>query len=151
KEWAAAFLREVDAGRLSAKDFTIEQLRPVELHRDKALDELVRKHWGSVKSATPEEKLAEVRRINNDLRAGAGDAAAGRLLFKQHCGACHRLFGEGEALGPDLTHANRKDRDALLVSIVDPSAVVRKEYLSYVVTTSDGRVLTGLIAEQTAE
>jgi putative membrane-bound dehydrogenase-like protein len=151
KEWAAAFLREVEAGRLPAKDFTIEQLRAVELHQDRALDDLVRKHWGSVKSATPEEKLAEVRRINNDLRAGPGNAGAGRLLFKERCGNCHSLFGEGQNIGPDLTHANRKDRDALLVSIVDPSAVIRKEYLAYVVHTNDSRVLTGLIAEQTAD
>jgi putative heme-binding domain-containing protein len=151
KEWAAALLREVDAGRLPAKDFTVEQLRAVELHGDRMLDDLVRKHWGSVRSATPEEKLAEVRRLNNDLRAGPGDAAAGRLLFRQHCAACHRLFGEGENLGPDLTHANRKDRDHLLVSIVDPSAVILKEYLTYVVTTRDGRVHTGLIVEQTAD
>jgi putative membrane-bound dehydrogenase-like protein len=151
RQWAAALLAEVDAGRLPAKDFTVEQLRAVELHGDRALDDLVRKHWGSVRSATPEEKLAEVRRINNDLRAGPGDAGVGRQLFKQHCAACHRLFGEGENVGPDLTFANRKDRDALLVSVVDPNAVVRKEYLAYVVTTRDGRVLTGLVAEQTAE
>jgi putative heme-binding domain-containing protein len=31
---------------------------------------------------------------------------------------------------------------------VDPSAVIRKEYLSYTVRTTDGRVLTGLLAEQ---
>src|SRR5262249_13514965 len=46
-------------------------------------------------------------------------------------------------------HANRKDRDYLLASIVDPSAVIRKEYLAYNVHTIDGRSLTGLIAEQT--
>jgi len=90
-----------------------------------------------------------MRRLSNDLRAGAGSPAAGREAFKKHCATCHKLFGEGEAVGPDLTHANRKDRDYLLVSIVDPSAVIRKEYLAYNVQTTDGRTLTGLIAEQT--
>jgi type 1 glutamine amidotransferase len=32
---------------------------------------------------------------------------------------------------------------------VDPSAVIRKEYVAYVVTTTNGRLLTGLIAEST--
>jgi len=50
---------------------------------------------------------------------------------------------------PDLTTANRKDRDFLLASIVDPSAVIRREYLSHVITTTDGRTLTGLIVERT--
>jgi putative membrane-bound dehydrogenase-like protein len=147
--WALAFLRAVDAGKVAVNDVTAEQLRQLAQHRDRELARLVRKHWGSIKSTTPEETLAEVRRLNNDLRAGAGDLASGRALFRKHCASCHRLFGEGHAVGPDLTHANRKDRDWLLVSIVDPGAVIRKEYLSYVVHTTDGRVLTGLLAEQT--
>lgn len=148
RPWAAALLHAVDAGQIPAGDFAIDELRGVtELHAPE-LDALVRKHWGNVAPATPEEKLADVRRLNNDLRAGPGDAGAGRLLFTKHCGTCHRLFGEGGAVGPDLTHANRADRNYLLVSIVDPSSVIRREYVSYRLETKDGRVLTGVIAEQ---
>ena len=70
-------------------------------------------------------------------------------MFRKHCATCHKLFDEGEAIGPDLTHANRKDGDYLLVSIVDPSAVIRNEHLAYNVQTTDGRSLSGLIVEQT--
>src|SRR5262249_7100646 len=149
--WAGTFLRAVDGGRVPAKEVTPDELRAVVVHRDKDLDALVRKLWGSVTGGTPEERLADVRRLNNDLRAGPGDPRAGRALFVKHCGTCHRLFGEGGQVGPDLTHANRADRDFLLVSLVDPSAVIRKEFLSYVVQTHDGRVLTGLIAEQSPQ
>jgi putative heme-binding domain-containing protein len=121
----------------------------VALHNDRQLDGLVRKHWGTVQAATPEEKLAEVRRLNNDLRAATGDPRRGAELFHKHCATCHQLFGTGGRVGPDLTHANRKDRDFLLVSLVDPSAVIRKEFVAQVVHTTDGRVLTGLVAEQT--
>src|SRR4029453_9922143 len=41
------------------------------------------------------------------------------------------------------------DRNYLLVSIVDPGAIVRAEYLSYLVKTTDGRVLSRLLVEQT--
>jgi putative heme-binding domain-containing protein len=150
KTWAEAFLHEIDAGRLGAKDVAIEQLRVVALHKDRSLDDLVRKYWGNIQPGTPEEKLAEMRRLSNDLRAGSGTPSAGRELFAKHCATCHKLFGKGDSsVGPDLTHANRQDRDYLLASIVDPSAVVRKEYLAYIVQTSDGRFLTGLIADQT--
>jgi putative heme-binding domain-containing protein len=54
------------------------------------------------------------------------------------------LFGEGTKLGPELTSANRRDRDFLLISLVDPNSVIRKEYVSIVVVTKDGRILTGL-------
>jgi putative heme-binding domain-containing protein len=151
RPWARTYLREIDQGRYSAKDVAVEQLRPVALLHDSELDDLVRKHWGGITSGTPEEKLAEVRRLNNDLRAFPGNPAMGKELFGKRCAECHRLFGEGSPIGPDLTYANRKDRDYLLVSIVDPSAVIRKEYMSYIVQTVDGRVLTGLLGEQTPQ
>jgi putative membrane-bound dehydrogenase-like protein len=144
------FLQAVDQGRVDKKEVPIDKVQPIALFKDRRLDALVRKHWGSVQASTPEEKLAEVRRLHNDLRAGTGDLVRGRLLFQKHCATCHRLFNEGEQVGPDLTHANRKDRDYLLVSIVDPSAVIRKEYLSYRVQTTDGRMLTGLVVDQGA-
>ena len=89
-----------------------------------------------------------MRRLSNDLRAGPGNPVAGRELYKKHCAICHRFFDDGNNVGPELTHANRTDRDFLLASLVDPSAVIRKEYMSYIVQTTDGRVLTGLIVEQ---
>jgi putative heme-binding domain-containing protein len=148
--WAAVLLRAVDAGRVSSKDFAPDELFAIAGHHDKSLDALVHKHWGTVRGATPEEKLADVRRLNNDLRAGSGDPKIGKALFFKHCAACHKLNGEGGSVGPDLTHANRADRDYLLVSLVDPSAVIRKEYLSYTAETTDGRLITGVVTAQTA-
>jgi putative heme-binding domain-containing protein len=149
KTWARAFLREIDAGRFAAREVSAQPLRVVALHKDRSLDDLVRKHWGNIRPGTPEEKLAEMRRLSNDLRAGIGNPVAGREQFRKHCATCHKFFAEGESIGPDLTHANRKDRDYLLASTIDPSAVIRKEYLAYIVQTTDGRTLTGLMAEQT--
>lgn len=151
KAWATAFLEQIDSGRFPKTDIPLEQLQKVALLEDEHLNELVHKNWGNISGGTPEEKLADVRRFNNDLRAFSGDAARGHEVFKKTCAVCHRLFGEGSQIGPDLTGANRKDRDYLLLNIVDPSAVIRKEFMSFTVQTSDGRVLTGLLAEQSAD
>ena len=140
----AAWLEAVDRGRVPATDTTLEEIRRVALFESEPLNRLVVKHWGKLDSGTREEKLAEVRRLNNDLRAAAGNADTGRSLFRQHCGACHQLFGEGAKVGPDLTTANRQDREFLLVSMVDPSSVIRKEYVAVVVETNAGRTLSGL-------
>lgn len=150
KPWAALLLETVDRGQLAPEAITVDQLRSVALHNDDALDALVKKHWGAIRSGTPEERLAEMRRINNDLRAAAGDPTAGKALFTKHCATCHRLFGEGNQVGPELTHANRKNTAELLATIVDPSAVVRREYANFQLQTTDGRVLTGLLVEQAA-
>ena len=146
--WAHAYLFAVDRGTLPDKELTIEQLGQVASLNSPELDALVRKRWGMNRGATPGEKLAEVRRLNNDLRAAAGDPARGHQLFQDRCASCHRLFGEGKEIGPDLTFANRRDREFLLVSLVDPSGVVRKEYQASVVQTRDGRVLTGQVVEE---
>lgn len=148
KAWAAEFLKAVGGGKIAAKEIPVDELRAVALHKDKELDALVRKDFGGVSAGTPEEKLAEVRRLSNDVRAFPGDAKSGRAVFLKNCSACHKFQGEGMSIGPDLTHANRADTQFLLVSLVDPSAVVRKEFQSSIVSTTDGRVLSGLLADQ---
>jgi putative membrane-bound dehydrogenase-like protein len=148
KEWARAFLALIEAGKVPTADVPVEQVRLLALLGDKDIDAAIRKHWGSVKPGTPEEKLAEVRRFANDLRAGGGDAKNGKALFAKHCGACHKLFGEGGTIGPDLTNTSRSDTAWLLGSIVDPDSVIRAQYAPYAVRTTDEVVRTGIIAEQ---
>jgi putative membrane-bound dehydrogenase-like protein len=151
KSWAALFLGRIDAGTLAAGEVPVDQLQKVALLDDANLDALVRKHWGNITAGTEEEKLADVRRFNNDLRAFPGNASPGHEIFTKNCGVCHRLFGEGGQIGPDLTGANRKDRDYLLVNTVDPSAVIRKEFANFNVQTEDGQTVSGLIAEQSPD
>lgn len=144
KDSARAWLLAVDRGELAAEATPLEQVRQVALLEEAQLDALVAKHWGRLTAATHEERLAEIRRLNNDLRAASGDPLGGKVVYQKHCAACHQLHGAGTKLGPDLTTANRADRDFLLSSLVDPSGVIRKEYVSVVVRATDGRVLTGL-------
>jgi putative heme-binding domain-containing protein len=145
---ARAFLEWVDRKAIDPAEVPIDQLRPVAVHADPGLDALVRKHWGAVKAGTPEEKLAEMRRIANDLRAGPGEPARGKALFAGHCAACHRLFGEGNEAGPDLTGVARDDTTALLANVVNPGAVIRAPFLQYAAVTRGGRVVVGLLAAQ---
>ncbi|MBC8356211.1 MAG: c-type cytochrome [Planctomycetes bacterium] len=144
QESALAWLMAVDRGDVPASSTSLEQIRRVAFFDDPNIDSLVTKHWGKLQGASRGERLAEVRRLNNDLRAAAGNADVGKGLFKTHCASCHQLFGEGTKLGPDLTTANRADRNYLLVNLVDPSSVIRKEFVNLIVQTTDGRVLTGL-------
>jgi putative heme-binding domain-containing protein len=153
KEGARALLTAVDAGNLAAREVAQSEVKNVTQFQDRQLDALLRKHWGKV-NETPEDKLAVVRRFNNDLNLQRdkppGVPERGRLLYTQLCAACHRLHGEGGTIGPDLTTANRRDKDFMLTSLVDPSAVIRKEYLNYTVKTTDGRVLGGFVAAESA-
>jgi putative membrane-bound dehydrogenase-like protein len=147
---ALALLEQVDRHAIDAAAVPLEPLQQVALHRDARLDALVHKHWGRIEAGTPEEKLAEMRRLNNDLRAGPGNRVSGRELYRKHCATCHKLFGEGGEIGPDLTATGRGDTTGLLASIVDPGAVVRTQYLQYAAVTTGGRIESGIVVAQDA-
>ncbi len=149
--WTRQLLQRVDQGEFETKSIPIDEVRAMVASDDEEVRKLVAKLWGTIRSGTPEERLAEVRRLNNDLNAGPGNPVAGREVFSKQCAGCHQLFGEGANVGPELTHANRKDREFLLVSLVDPSLTVRKEYVALTCETTDGRVLTGVVTEEKDE
>ena len=103
------------------------------------------KHWGQVRLATGDEKRAEILRVAAVLKAGSGDTNAGKLVFTNTCAKCHKLFGDGASIGPELTGYERDNLRYWLENIVDPSASIRDEYLAFIVNTNDGRSLTGII------
>ncbi len=79
------------------------------------------------------------------------DLAKGKLVFKRVCSTCHRLENEGNEVGPDLLATLRnKSREQMLIDILDPSREVDPRYLNYVVTTRQGKTVTGLVATETA-
>jgi putative heme-binding domain-containing protein len=149
-ESTLSFLQEVDSERIAPATVPLDQLRSLALFENPDIDSYVRKYWGNLRPETPEEKLADIRRFNNDLRAAEGHPDAGRVMFRKHCAACHRLDGEGIAIGPDISGTVRGDLQSLLTNLVDPSVVIRREFLSYVVQLNSGVTYTGIIAEQDA-
>jgi putative heme-binding domain-containing protein len=149
--WSAAVLDAVAGGRVPAGDFSVEQVRRVLLHRRPELLERVEKLWGQVRPKSSRQKQGRIMAVGQILGKGKGDARRGKPLAVKLCLNCHQLFGEGAKIGPDLTAADRKNLDVLLANVIDPSAVIREGYQQYVVTSTDGRVLTGLLAESTAE
>jgi putative heme-binding domain-containing protein len=149
--FAMELVKAVDAKTVDPREVPLEQLRRMLLHGDPALTKAMEKHWGKVGRETSGDKLTHIRNFNGIIGRGlkSADLAAGKSLYVKHCGTCHTLFGEGGKIGPDLTGVDRKDRTFLLTSIIDPSAVIRNEYAAFAVLTTDGRILTGLIAEST--
>src|SRR5690606_24767135 len=76
------------------------------------------------------------------------ELAEGRRLYQELCGKCHKLYGEGGEIGPDLTGSNRNNLDYLLENIIAPSAVIDKDFRLQIVQLTDGRVLSGYVAAE---
>jgi putative membrane-bound dehydrogenase-like protein len=105
--------------------------------------------WGPVESATGEERaFARYRGLLNEQALGSADPANGRTVFARTCGPCHKMYGEGGTIGPDLTGSNRANLEYLLGNVLNPNAEVQDAYKMVLVTTRDGRTLSGnVIAE----
>jgi putative heme-binding domain-containing protein len=146
-----AFLEAVDKGTINPKEVPFDQVRRMLLHHDGEIQRLVEKLWGKIGQEPPGERRARINSVKHMLGTGTGDPYRGKQLFQSKCAACHTLFGEGAKIGPDLTGTDRRDRDFLVTSVVDPSAVIRNEYVAYVVATTNGRVLNGLVTEATPQ
>ncbi len=149
--WAARLLEALGDGRIAAAGVTVGQARRIAAHGDSGLDEGLERAWGRLPTAaaTDAAKAARIAAIRGILPEGdKGRADRGRTVFDRVCAACHRRDGTGEAIGPDLTGVDR-DLEFLLQSLVDPSAILRKEYQSQVFGLDDGRVLDGLVVEET--
>lgn len=147
--WSRELLAAIGAGGITPKELSLDQVRRLRIHEDADLQSQVERHWGKVRAATPLEKRGKINAVVGMLAQGTGDSAAGKLQFKKHCAICHRLDGEGNKIGPDLAAAELKNQETLLLNVIDPSAIVRQEFVAYVANLSDGRIMTGLLAEST--
>ena len=87
-----------------------------------------------------------------ELVKRTGNAEAGRKIFETvgTCNKCHKVRGEGKEVGPDLSEIGSKlSREAMYVSILDPSAAVSHNFETYSILTLDGLAVTGLLISET--
>jgi putative membrane-bound dehydrogenase-like protein len=144
---AQALLSAVEAGKLSRGDLTADLVRQLRNLKDPGLDARIGQVWGTVRETTGDRArlIARYKAMIKSKPADAPDLAQGRAVFAKVCQQCHTLFGIGRLVGPDLTGSNRADLDYLLSNVLDPSALIGKDYLAHVIAMTDGRVLTGII------
>ncbi len=149
--YADALLEAVKAGKVPKAVITPYQARAIRSLDDAGLNAKLSAVWGELRD-TPEAKKAELAdwaERFTEQRLAQGDAAKGKALFAAVCSACHKLYGEGGQLGPDLTGGDRHKLSYLLENIIDPNAIVPADYRMTVFKLQDGRTLTGVIPEQT--
>ena len=151
-EWAARVLNAMSKKTISPLDLRALQANQIAALGDAKLIGRLEEVWGRVPGPGSPEKLRRVAEVRGYLVEGdKGKAERGAPVFKEQCAVCHKLFNDGESIGPDLTGAERGNQEFLLTSLVDPSATIRKEYQAQSVALTDGRVLNGLVLEETGK
>jgi len=150
--YAAHLLDALSNGTVTANDIPAATASRIANLGQPKLNELLAQHWGSVR-ATSAEKERSIDRYRTVLTSTPSTDAKnvaisglsnGRRLFKKACATCHKMFGEGSEIGPDLTGSNRDSSEYLLDNIVDPSRIVPRGMRQVIFLLDDGRVITGV-------
>jgi putative heme-binding domain-containing protein len=145
KAYAKDLLAALSSGTIPKTDLTAASVRQLSDLNDSEISQWIEKNWGSVRP-TPEARQREINEWKKFFTLSKdGDARKGRVVFARTCMQCHTLFDAGGKVGPELTGANRQDLDYLLSNILDPSAVVGKDYQATTIRTKNDRVVTGLL------
>lgn len=106
--------------------------------------------WGPIDqmASDKEAQYKKYQRLLSENALSQADPQQGRLVYQRSCYACHKMYGEGGNLGPELTGSNRANLSYLLSNVIEPSSEIQDDYRMVVITTQGGRTYSGnVIAE----
>jgi putative heme-binding domain-containing protein len=147
---ARALLGAIQAGTIPAT--AVNPLQASQLaaaHPD--LRTSVEALWGRVRTERDPKREEVIARTRKLVGEQTGDWKNGKAVFARACAACHRLHGEGNLIGPDLTTTGRGTLDQLLSNLLDPNLVIGEAYQARIAHTADGRAVMGLPVEDNAQ
>lgn len=149
--WAAALLAAVGAGQIPARDLQAYHVRQILEFRNPELAGLLKQHWGEIREPDADRRqlIAEWKARLTPAVLAAAHRGNGRRIFSRTCQNCHRLFGTGGEIGPDITGSNRADLEYILENLLDPGAVVGRAYRLTLLELKDGRIVSGLVQKET--
>jgi putative heme-binding domain-containing protein len=135
----------MEAGKVTLSDLQLDQKQALRDHpnakvRDRAL--AVMKSSGGIPNSDRQKVLDSFMPITEE----AGSVSAGKAMYEKHCAACHKHGELGVNIGPNLTGMAVHPKHELLMNILDPSRSVEGNFRTYSIRTTDGIVLTGMLA-----
>ncbi|MEO8497797.1 MAG: PVC-type heme-binding CxxCH protein, partial [Planctomycetota bacterium] len=144
--WIPQLLAAVEANDIAMGDLEPTRMKLLASHRNPSIKKRAAKLLESTQNSDRNSLLVAYRE-SLDL---PGDAMRGKAVFTKVCATCHQLEGVGHALAPNLAAMQNRGPEAILTNVLVPNREVNPQYLNYVLLTTDGRALTGMIAAETA-
>ena len=129
--FARALLDQMAAGKIPRQDLTAFHARQIRSLGDPGVDWPACPRSGASCATRPPTPGAgrQAQGPARRRRAGRGRSrAGGAAAFERVCASCHKLYGRGGEIGPDLTGAGRDNLDYLLENIVDPAHSVSADF-----------------------
>jgi len=144
--WISALLDAVEEKRVSRSDIDPARIKLLRSHSNAA----IRIRVGTVFTENRLSPRRDVVAAYQLVLKSPGDLASGKAHFKRVCSACHRLEEVGTAVGADLKAIRQRGLQAVLLNILDPNREVKPSFVTYVLVTTEGRIVTGMIVAENA-
>jgi len=146
--WGRKLLASIENGAISRDAVHVEHIRKLSALPDEEFRRQVERQLGSVRATRDPHRARVIARMRQLLETSKkGGVERGRQVFARACASCHKIYGQGHNVGPDLTSNGRSNLEQLLSNVFDPNLVVGSAYQTRMIVTEDGRVLTGLLVE----
>jgi putative membrane-bound dehydrogenase-like protein len=139
-------LEALEGSTLTASELDPSRLTQLQSHPDPAIRARAQKILAS--QTVPSRDRSQVVGAYRASLQLSGSRARGRDVFLKVCATCHQAEGHGVDVGPNLATVAGRSAEDLLVPILDPNREVAPNYLNYNVATQSGRILSGIIAEE---
>lgn len=146
--WSGQLLKAIADKQIAKELLNVNQLRRVATFKDEALQTQFKELYGTLREGRNPNREQVYWQMRDFLGGTPGDPVQGEAVFKKVCAQCHKIYGEGAEVGPDITRNGRNNWDQLLMNVFDPSAVIGPGYQARMLATTDGRILTGLPVEE---
>jgi putative heme-binding domain-containing protein len=143
--WIGAFLDAIETGTVGRADLDPARLNLLKTYPDTA----VRTRASKIFAAGLPRRQDVVAAYQKALER-KGDRERGKVVFQKNCSSCHRLENVGQQIGAELSAVRDRGLEAVLLNILDPNREVMPQFQSYVLVTTGGRVVTGMITAETA-
>jgi putative heme-binding domain-containing protein len=153
ESWSRELVAAVEHKQIPASAVNVNQLRKLASVKDPQFTARVKANWGAVRTERNPAREQIVADMSNTLAMASvkGNPNTGQQVFNRVCGQCHKIYGQGQDVGPDITVNGRGSFEQLLSNVFDPSLVIGAAYQAQTVQTADGRVLTGLVVEDSPQ
>ena len=149
--WSGALLDAIESGELKKERLTAFYARQMANLGNTPLTERLAQQWGRLNQSSS-ERLAEIKKLVTAYQKAplwAYDAEVGKARFKKLCANCHLPDDPSTRLAPRLQGTSSKGIDYLVENVMDPNAVIGKDFQARIILTEEGRVVTGLVLTET--
>ena len=149
--WARRLLDAIESQRIDKAKLTAFYARQMSNLGDEGIGNQLTKLWGKLGESSAETKAAIENLVAkyNQAPLWAFSASAGETHFKALCASCHVESDLSQRIGPKLEGTGSKGIDYIVENILDPNAVVGKDFQARQILTIDGLIVTGVIIQET--